>query len=254
MNMAAFIEQCRQQLWDGSLESQAAVDYLLRERRLRLETIRNFGIGFCRKGQELPDGESHRNALLFEKKLVVPINDEFGVPVAIAARSPSAAKENKGWYNSSRETGFTKEHHLFMLGTSRRDVFQQNKAYLFEGYFDGIVVYQAGLKNTCVPMGTALSLRGIGLLRRYCSEVCICFDADKNEAGQYGQAKSVLEMSRAGFKMSCIELPLGMDPDVYVSFYGLEKLRQIEQPVTPDKLQYFSDFVAQYQAKKKGGK
>lgn len=241
--MAAFIEHCAQRLWGLEPEAGRARDYLLGERRLSANIIHEIGIGYSGRDQDPPDGEPPQNAFLFQDKIVVPIRGEFGEPVGIACRA--YVKDQKGWFNTSRDAGFHKELHLFLLDKTRLEIFKRNKAYLFEGYMDGLVVRECGLPNLCVPMGTTVGLRAAGLLKRYCREICVCFDADKNKAGQIAQAKTLLEIHQTGFVVSCINLPLGLDPDVFVRKYGVDGLYESEQRLTALDLQKKAKFVAE---------
>lgn len=243
MLLQEFIDRCAAQLRSDNPNAVRARQYLEQERGLRPETIQGAALGYCDWDQAGPDGEP--NYKLFQGKFVVPIRAEFGEPVAIAARSPNKAE--KGWYNSSADTGFTKGDHFFLLDKARRSIFEANKAYLFEGYMDGIVVRQEGLPNAVALMGTALGLRHIGLLRRYCEEVCLCFDTDPNYAGQAAEAKSVLRLASAGYKrLSRIHLPSGVDPDEYIVANGPQALVALEKPVTDDDIEAYQDFLKWY--------
>ena len=157
------------------------------------------------------------------RKIIVPVYSEFGGTVGVAVRSPDPSL--KGWWNSR----FEKQSNLFGFNDARRSMFLQDKAYLFEGYMDVIVVNQDGLLNACGLMGTALGYRRIGLLKRYCNKVCLCFDSDANQAGQMAQDRSVYELSRFEFdSISKIDLPIGVDPDEFVVQNGLDEFLALE--------------------------
>jgi DNA primase len=205
-----------------------ARNYLLGSRGLSDETIRHFRIGFCSYEQALPgstEGELKTNRGLLGK-ITVPICSEFGDVVAIGARSPSPAR--KGWFN----TVFDKSNHLFMMESARRYIFEQNKAYVSEGYLDGYIPWQFGLRNMCCVMGTSVGVRKISLLARYCERVCLCFDTDSNQSGQKAQRKSLGEMAALGIEaISRIDLPMGSDPDTFVRENGLEGFLDLERRV-----------------------
>ena len=242
MKLHEFIDQCAARLQSDSPEAVRARTYL-EQRGLRPGTIIELGLGYCDRSQVTPDNEPNGN--LFYERFVVPIRSEFGEAVAVGARSPSKAES--GWWNSSTETGFYKSEHLFLLDKARRSIFEANKAYLYEGYMDGIVVRQEGLPNVVAAMGTTLGLRQIGLLRRYCEEVCVCFDADQNEAGQVAEAKSVLQLAKAGYrKLNRIRLPIGVDPDEYVRQNQVSGLLALEQPLSNTSLEDYKTFLVQY--------
>jgi len=238
MRLADFIAVCQAALWAETSAAAKALAYL-RGRGIRDDTIRHLQLGWCPEGTELPDGEDPEDHIwLYHRRVTVPVFSEFGEPVAIASRSPEA--ESSGWLNSSSNIGFEKSRHLYLLCEAKRAVFVANKAYVFEGYIDGIIARQEGLPNAVLPMGTALGLRQMGLLRRYGSELCLCFDTDTNQAGQVAQARAMLEAHRAAFtKLSSITLPTGVDPDVFIRGYGgIPVLLQLERPVGPTELRH----------------
>ena len=240
MHLTEHIDQCSQAIWRD--EGGRALRYLTDSRRVDEDTIRLLRLGYCGAGQKLPDGESEQNGYLFRNKVIVPVAAEFGDPVGVAARS--TVKAETGWVNSSATTGFEKGQNLFLLDQSRRAIFEANKAYVFEGYIDGIIALQQGLPNVVAVMGTALTPRHIGLLKRYCDQLCVCFDTDQNTAGQLGAARSLLALHTYGFRdLWRIDLPKGEDPDEFILRLGVAEFKKLERPVTNNDLRLCEDLV-----------
>ena len=229
MQLQTFVEQCHQALFDEDGRSSLALNYLLGSRGLSRETIDQFCIGYCSSDQQLPgvtEGELKTNRGLLGK-ITVPIRSEFGDAIAVGARSPSPAR--KGWFN----TVFDKSNHLFMMEAARRHVFEQNKAYVSEGYLDGLIPWQFGLRNMCCVMGTHLGVRKISLLSRYCDRICLCFDTDSNQSGQKAQRKSIGEMASLGIDaISRINLPMGSDPDTFIRENDLSSFLSLEHRIS----------------------
>jgi DNA primase len=167
---------------------------------------------------------------------VVPIYSEFGEAVGLATRKPSTAPGNSWW---NMPAPFKKGNYLFMLDKARKAIFAKNKAYIVEGYMDALIPNQAGLDNVVSIMGTATTLRRIGLLARYCNNVCICMDADENKAGQNAQDLAVSLLRRFDFCESIsviMGLPIGVDPDEYVMEYGLNKFLSLEKTLSASEI------------------
>ncbi|MFA5314042.1 MAG: toprim domain-containing protein, partial [Methanomassiliicoccales archaeon] len=163
-------------------------------------------------------------------RIILPIYSEFGELVAFATRKPSASPGNSWW-----NLPFKKSHYVFLLDKTRKYIFDSNKVYIVEGYMDAILLQQAGIRNVVSIMGTALTLRKIGLIARYCNNVCICMDADKNNAGQIAQSSSVCLFRKVDFceSISVIDgLPVGVDPDEYVIENGTDKFLAMEKTLT----------------------
>ena len=88
-----------------------------------------------------------------------------------------------------------------------------------------------------------LGVRRIGLLARYCDNICICFDTDQNDAGLLGLFRTLADMYAIGigmqpstWKLTTIHLPVKVDPDEYIEQYGLESFLALEIPIGEDLL------------------
>lgn len=107
---------------------------------------------------------------------------------------------------------------------------------------DALVMRQNGLNNCCAIMGTSLGYRRIGLLARYCANICLCFDTDANAAGQMGQLKSIADLAALGYgttfgSISVVDLPEGVDPDEFVTAEGLHSFLGRERVLSPRELE-----------------
>ena len=234
MSLKKFIKECHENLVLG--QDQESIDaraYLL-SRNILEKSIKSGIIGYCQCNQCIPDpvryfGEECRKededrwdmSNFLRGRLIVPVLSEFNELVGLASRKPSHEKGNTWW---NLPSPFKKGSHLFMLNLAKKTVFEKNKIYLVEGYMDAIVLRQSGLDNVVSLMGTALTQRKIGLIARYCNNVCFCFDSDENEAGQKANDMAIAILKKLDFceSISCIKLPIKQDPDVYVTEHGLE--------------------------------
>ena len=237
MEVNDYIREYSRILFSGEQEGISALNYLKSSRGLSEDTIVDFEIGYCGMKSEVP-GETKEEKQLnrnLNGKITIPIRSEFGDFLAFAVRSPSAGE--KGWWNQP----FEKNNNLFMLNKSREEVIKTSKAYVVEGYFDGIIPYQCNIKNIGSLMGVSLGHRKIGLLARYCDKVCLVYDMDvKNKttqvaAGQLARAKSINELYQYGWKdISAISLPVGVDPDEFVIKNGKDAFLALERTLTQE--------------------
>lgn len=83
---------------------------------------------------------------------------------------------------------------------------------------DVISLNQAGFTNAVATLGTALTADQAALMKRYCKEVIICYDAD--EAGQKATARAIDILRRAGLVVKVISIPDGKDPDEFIRRHG----------------------------------
>jgi len=200
-----------------------------------MDSIKEFSLGFCPTNTSFR--RDHKELEKLKGRIIVPIFSEFGELVGIAGRVPD--KTVKGWWNTS----FNKSSHLYGFNWARKHIFKNNKGYLIEGYLDRIILAQNCLINSVAVMSSSLGMRRVGLMARYCDEICVCFDTDQNNAGLAGMLKTLSELHQVGFgrkpsdqidsesvceNVSMIKMPVGVDPDVYVLDNGLEKFLSLE--------------------------
>jgi len=253
-HLSKFIQKCNSNLVNNtnSQEIASALDYL-HKRGISNNTIKSNNIGyfntkdvvydeiaFYGKDQkeinELKRDGKSGHSYFIRGRIIVPIYSEFGDEVGFATRKPSFEQGNT-WWNLSKP--FKKSLHLFMLDKSRKDIFDNNKIYIVEGYVDALILNQYGIKNVVCIMGTNLSSRQIGLIARYCSNICICLDCDKNNAGQKAQRKLIHALKKFDFyeSISVINgLPIGEDPDVFVIKNGMDKLLKLEEKLEEEEI------------------
>jgi len=233
--MVSFVAQC--QTWLA--EDQSVMSYLMDNRHMNKASIASSGIGFFPyKAQFTPTSNDQKELHKMRGRIIIPIRSEFGQLVGIAGRVPDP--KEKGWLNTS----FTKSAHLYGFDAARKHIFEKNKVYLFEGYFDRIIMAQHGLDNSSAVMGTNLGLRRIGMIARYCTRVCVCFDTDSNKAGFLGCLKTLADMYSVGigrqpspWEVTMIRLPVGEDPDDFVFKNGIDAFFALEEEIPQVKLE-----------------
>lgn len=217
---------------------KSVYDYLLETRGLTPDTIKKFKIGYCSEefertiNMDFYDGRSSSPVFKFplniRSRVIMPIYDDCGKLVSVATRPIGPGLP---WWN----TPFTKSAVLFGLNMARDATFSKNKIYVVEGYLDSLTLYQNGLYNVVATMGTRFTLAHIGLISRYCRNVCFCFDSDlpkenhKLGAGQMARQRAMKLSSGYFDDISSILLPLKNDPDDFVKKNGLSKMLLLEE-------------------------
>lgn len=251
-HIGAFIHACHEVL-KHSPGASGARSYLVEQRGLKESTWTTFKVGYCDASVDIPDLRTSEEIALdgamdgevrfvsrIRHKIIVPICDDAGAAVGFATRSPR--NDGTTWWN----TPFSKSKTLFALNRSKKSIFEQNKALLVEGYMDVMVPFQEGITNIVSPMGVNISLRQIALLARYCENLCVCFDVDKNNAGQNAQMKSILSLNglHAFEELSIIKgIPEGVDPDRFVISNGAAKFLSGEYVLTQSDVKKLSQGI-----------
>ena len=208
----------------------------LRNRGLADSTIRHFGLGFAPDerfalGNHLRSRGFTENEMIaanlvfksrsgnsvldrFYNRVMFPIIDVRGNVIAFGGRIMTDQKPK--YLNTSDTLVFNKSYNLFSLNNAKNS--KSDSLILCEGYMDVISLNQAGFTNAVATLGTALTADQAALMKRYCKEVIICYDAD--EAGQKATARAIDILRRAGLVVKVISIPDGKDPDEFIRRHG----------------------------------
>jgi len=200
--------------WDGLLQ------YSNRGNALSQKAMAEAGLIKPRQG-----GNGHYDT--FRNRLVFPICDDLGRPIAFGGRAIDPEDQPK-YLNSPESPAFSKSRTLYGLHLAKRAILSSEQAIVTEGYTDVIACHQAGLNNVVATLGTALTREHAQLLGRLCHTVVLIFDGDEAGVRAADRAVEVFFAGRMDVKI-CV-LPDGLDPD--------DLLRQ------PDGVERFTQAIA----------
>ena len=222
----------------GELMSKEGAEGLryLRSRGLADSTIRHFGLGFAPderfslgnhlRSRGFSEAEMIAANLVFKSRsgnsvldrfynrVMFPIIDVRGNVIAFGGRIMSDQKPK--YLNTSDTPVFNKSANLFSLNNAKNS--KSDSLILCEGYMDVISLNQAGFTNAVATLGTALTSDQASLMKRYCKEVILCYDAD--EAGQKATARAINILRGVGLPVKVISIPDGKDPDEFIRRHG----------------------------------
>lgn len=147
----------------------------------------------------------------FAGRLIFPLADGRGRVLGFGARrlredDPIPAK----YLNTPETECFQKSAVVYGLHLARSAIAKEDRAIVVEGYTDAIALHQAGLRTAVASMGTALTERQLRELRRLCSRLYLCFDADA--AGEEATLRGMDLAYRAFDEVRIVPLPPGTDP------------------------------------------
>lgn len=213
---------------------QNALEYL-RKRQLSEKTIIHFGLGYSppsrfelvnhlkSKGFSSTEliaanlANESRNGNPFDRfsdRVMFPIMDLRGNVIGFGGRIMSDIKPK--YLNTSDTPVFNKSRNLFALQFAKNKA--EGQLILVEGYMDVIALHQAGFENAVATLGTALTQEQATIIKRYCKEVVICYDAD--EAGQKATSRAISILRPTGLDIKVLTVPDGKDPDEYIKSHG----------------------------------
>ena len=223
-------------------EGRKALDYL-RERGLTDRTIDECGLGFApdawnRLGETLGkqgipasalvelglcrEGKGGKRYDFFRNRLIVPIHDAQGRVAAFAGRSLDGSEPK--YVNSPENPIYHKRSVLYGLDRARPAIRSERSAVLFEGYFDCLTAWQAGIPGAVAVCGTALSPEHARLLAPSCREVVVAFDSDS--AGRKAAEAAISVLLAAGLSARVASFEEGGDPDDAIREQGGAAFRE----------------------------
>ena len=151
----------------------------LKQRGLSADTIRTFGIGYCRNG-------------LLAGLIAIPVHNAKGQLVAYAGRWPGEPPNPEPRYKLPK--GFRKSLELFNLHRATQ-ADARLPLVVVEGYFGCFHVWQAGHRRVVSLMGSMLSKAQEDLIVRTAGpggKVILLFDED--EAGRKGRSEAFIRL------------------------------------------------------------
>lgn len=237
------IEQCCQ-FYSQQLEDNAQARQYIKKRQLNAQTVKQFRIGYAidswdqlfhhfgndqqkidvlsKLGMIVDHRDERQNKRYdrFRKRLMFPIIDRRGRPIAFGARVIDAQDQPK-YLNNAETTIFQKRREIYGLYQCLQA--ERNPPYLIvtEGYMDVVALHQAGVACAVASMGTALAIEQIIQLFRHTKRIMICFDGDAAGKQAAERAlKMILPNIQEEWVIKFLLLPEGVDPDNYIKQHG----------------------------------
>ncbi len=221
---------------------QEALAYLLR-RGLDEQTVKAFKLGYAPGGWSSLTAELSRRGFdgalgvkagllasktenqyydIFRERIIFPIDNGQGETVGFGGR---LLKEGEPRYLNTPDTLlFTKGNLLYGLPQALPAIRREKEVLLVEGYLDVILLHQHGLTNTVAPLGTALTLKQVSLLRGRVDKIILLFDGDGG--GEKATLRSLDILDKEGCRVTVAVLPAGKDPADIVTNEGAMFLKQ----------------------------
>ena len=222
-------------------ESYSFVRDYLKDRSLNKDQVKKFKIGYVEKNSNSFDklkNNFNTEDLLetglfyfdekkkiyierFKGRLIFPINNISGQPIALGGRIIEKSDFLAKYINSPETSFFKKGSNLYNLDLARKLSNKLDNIFLVEGYMDVVGLSKNGIENAVANLGTALTDKQIFTLNQFFDDITICFDGD--ESG-YKAALRAAENSIKDLKpekqISFLFLPNNEDPDSFVNKNG----------------------------------
>lgn len=231
------LQHFQEQLFDTDEGKSVALAYF-KQRGLREETIRTFGLGYAPDLRDLllrrAKATGHNIELLkktglcsqdgtrdfFRGRVMFAIHNLSGKVAAFAGRTMSSDKTIPKYINSPETEIYVKNKTLYGLFQAKKAIRQHDECLLTEGYMDVISLYQAGIENVVASSGTSLTEGQLQLIKRNTNNLKILYDGDP--AGIKAALRGLDLALEQDLNVKICLLPDGHDPDSYVQQFGGE--------------------------------
>ncbi len=220
-------------------QNNLALEYL-KQRKLSIETIKKFKLGFVPKNNDffskLSDSyliddiklsglyylneKDNKYIDRFNNRIIFPISNLSNDVIAFGGRAIN--KNYLAKYINSPETEFFKKgRQLFNLNLAKDERSLTDEVIIVEGYMDVISLYSRGIRNVISNSGTALTENQIHLIWKFFSNPIICLDGDisgQNAANRI--AERLFPFINEDNKIFFSILEEGKDPDDIIKDKG----------------------------------
>lgn len=205
-----------------STGGQRTRDYLIR-RGVSEKTMRQFLIGYSQDSWDslrlellkrgylenelaaaglLVEKEKEGTYDRFRNRLMFPIRDMAGRVVGFGARALDDSLPK--YLNSPQTLIFDKSSSLYGIDFARPAIRKENLAVVVEGYMDVVVAHQHGFTNVVASLGTALTEKHVGIVKKLTNRLTLALDADA--AGEMATLRGI-EVASHTFDQKVVPLP-----------------------------------------------
>jgi len=217
-----------------------ARDYL-RDRAINKDQVKKFKIGYIEKNPnffEKLKNDFSEDVLIetglfffdekkkiyierFKGRLIFPINNISGQPIALGGRIIEKSDYLAKYINSPETSFFKKGSNLYNLDLARKLSNKLDHIFLVEGYMDVVGLAKNGIENAVANLGTSLTDRQILTLNQFFDDIIICFDGDESgyKAALRAAENSIIYL-KPEKQISFLFLPDKEDPDSFVNKNG----------------------------------
>lgn len=256
-----FAQKYFQEILFSDIEGKSVGLSYLKERELEEETIKRWGIGYCKetgddfskkalaKGftkEELVNAglslvNSNDGSLYdrFRGRVCFPIYNIGGRVLGFSARTLRTDKVKAKYVNSPESLIYSKGKVLFGLHLAKNEIVKQDECFLVEGNMDVVMMSQNSVTNVVATSGTALTEDQIRLIKRYTKNVTLLYDGDS--AGIKATDKAADNMIKEGLNVKTLLFPDNEDPDSFARKHTQEEFKNFIKNIAKDFILYKTD-------------
>lgn len=225
-----------------SSKGKEALSYLLEGRKLDVETLKKFEIGYAPRNSNivasvaakanfdvanlLKYGLISRNVNgtiyeFFRDRIIFPIKNHSGKIVALGGRVLGDGEPK--YINSSENKYFSKSNTLYLFDKAKTHIKENDFAIICEGYMDAIAFHRNGFENACAVLGVGLTEKHLESIRSLTKNLLLVLDSDK--AGLNAMEKLSKTLSKYDLNVKVLTFVDAKDPDEYFRIHDKKEFK-----------------------------
>lgn len=232
-----------------------------KERGFNEETIEKFKLGYSQdewsnftkaalnKGYKLEFLEKTGLTIIKEEKqfdrfkgrVMFPIQNISGRVIGFGGRTLMANKKTAKYLNSPESEVYHKSQVLYGLNLAKKQIIQEDRCFLVEGYTDVISLHQNGVENVVSSSGTSLTTEQIRLIKRYTQNITILFDGDT--AGIKAAFRGIDMILSEGLNVRVLAFPEGEDPDSFAKSHSTAEVKEFLEKESFDFIKFKTNLL-----------
>ncbi len=226
-----------------SSNGKNALSYLLNERKMSVEDLKRFEIGYAppnstvvisaakKAGFEeqklfsygfLSRGRNGSTYEFFRDRIIFPIKNSNGKIIAFGGRTIGNAEPK--YLNSPENRYFSKSKVLYLFDKAKESIKNFDFAIICEGYMDAIAFHKNGFVNSVAALGVNLTENHIESIRGLTKNLLLVLDSDR--AGVNAMEKLSKILSKYDLNVKVLTFNDAKDPDEYFRIHNRDDFKE----------------------------
>ncbi len=227
---------------DDSIIQKFEIGYNLNnDQSTKFLLAKGFTLEFCVKANISRTNEFGSKDV-FNQRIVFPIHNPQGQPVAFTARTMNPSESSK-YINSTETPLYIKGNLLYNYHRAIKSIKQTREIIIVEGVMDVIALDRVNIENVVATLGTACTKEQISLIQNASSNVVLCYDSDT--AGQTATLKLARLLIANRLNVSIIQNNTNLDLDEIIEQKSKDALIRLMSQKTS-----YLDFFFNYSIKR----
>lgn len=215
-----------------SQKGKEAMSYLLNERKMSIEELKEFQIGYAPPNSTLASliakktgfeeqklfsygfisrGKNGSVYEFFRDRIIFPIKNSTGKTIAFGGRAIGNLEPK--YLNSPENRYFSKSRVLYLFDRAKENVKKFDFIIICEGYMDAIAFHKNGFVNASAVLGVNLTEDHVESIRSFTKNFLLVLDSDS--AGISAMEKLSRVLSKYDLNVKVLTFTDAKDPDEY---------------------------------------